>query len=292
MTLSLHSRVEHTSDEAVAAMKLHNAMQKIGRANSKTAPMEKAKKERKRRKATAQLVLDPNVEYNQLEASHSANILSLRHVICSLCCHVVMFPRSGALKRLMMLDLQRIEDEKLLQLPRLNPVSMILEVLSDRELPQVIPIYCFPSYCHTPLQLLRKGNRVVELGDDGWECTCMICGREGQLMMCEHGMQASDTLAQCPKVAHAKCVGLTSAPDIFICPLHPDSCCAPEIREKFDAKMSVLDDSTSILHTQVLCTQSVCEICQQLLQLKEKCEAFAKSFRVLFDAALPYAAIT
>ena len=45
--------------------------------------------------------------------------------------------RSGALKRLMMLDLQRIEDEKLLQLPRLNPVAMILDVLSDRELPQV-----------------------------------------------------------------------------------------------------------------------------------------------------------
>jgi hypothetical protein len=44
---------------------------------------------------------------------------------------------SGALKRLMMLDLQRIEDEKLLQLPRLNPVAMILDVLSDRELPQV-----------------------------------------------------------------------------------------------------------------------------------------------------------
>ena len=36
----------------------------------------------------------------------------------------------------MMLDLQRIEDEKLLQLPRLNPVAMILDVLSDRELPQ------------------------------------------------------------------------------------------------------------------------------------------------------------
>ena len=79
----LHSRVEHTSDEAVAAMKIHNSMQKLGKANSKTAPAERAKKERKRRKVTAQLVLDPNVEYNQLEASHSANILSLRHVICA-----------------------------------------------------------------------------------------------------------------------------------------------------------------------------------------------------------------
>lgn len=37
---------------------------------------------------------------------------------------------------MMMLDLQRVEDEKLLQLPRLNPVAMILDVLSDRELPQ------------------------------------------------------------------------------------------------------------------------------------------------------------
>jgi hypothetical protein len=45
---------------------------------------------------------------------------------------------SGALKRLMMLDLQRIEDEKLLQLPRLNSVATILDVLADRELPQVL----------------------------------------------------------------------------------------------------------------------------------------------------------
>ena len=37
-----------------------------------------------------------------------------------------------------MLDLQRVEDEKLLQLPRLNPVAMILDVLADRELPQVV----------------------------------------------------------------------------------------------------------------------------------------------------------
>ena len=37
----------------------------------------------------------------------------------------------------MMLDLQRIEDEKLLQLPRLNSVAVILEVLADRELPLV-----------------------------------------------------------------------------------------------------------------------------------------------------------
>ncbi len=83
----------------------------------------------------------------------------------------------------------------------------------------------------------------------------MVCGREGQLLMCEHGMQASDITAQCPKVAHAKCVGLSAAPDVFICPLHPDSCCAAVIREKIDAKMSVLDDSTCIPHTQVFCAQ-------------------------------------
>ena len=40
----------------------------------------------------------------------------------------------------MMLDLQRVEDEKLLQLPRLNPVAMIFDVLSDRELPQVVAL--------------------------------------------------------------------------------------------------------------------------------------------------------
>jgi len=43
---------------------------------------------------------------------------------------------SGALKRLMMLDFQRIEDEKLLQLPRINTVAAILEVFAARELPK------------------------------------------------------------------------------------------------------------------------------------------------------------
>ena len=110
-----------------------------------------------------------------------------------------------------------------------------------------------PSGSHARLQLLRKSyGRVVELGDDGWECACMMCGREGQLVMCEHGMQASDTIAQCPKVAHAKCMGLAAAPDVFICPLHPDSCYAPGVREKVDAKMAALDDTTSIPHSQVL----------------------------------------
>jgi hypothetical protein len=66
-------------------MKLHNAMQKMGRANSKTAPAEKAKKERKRRKVAQQVALDPNVEYTQLEASHAANILSLRSLPASSC---------------------------------------------------------------------------------------------------------------------------------------------------------------------------------------------------------------
>ena len=105
-------------------------------------------------------------------------------------------------------------------------------------------------------QLLRKSyGRVVELGDDGWECTCMVCGREGQLLMCEHGMQASDTVAQCPKVAHTKCVGLPHASDpsfVFICPMHADTCCSPAIREKLDAKARALDESTGIPQAQVL----------------------------------------
>jgi hypothetical protein len=120
-------------------MKIHNAMQKLGKAKLKTAPTEKTKKERKRRRATSHVALDPNVEYNQLEPSHAANVLSFRCGTTSpqlyVLCNVRL--RSGALKRLMMLDLQRIEDEKLLQLPRLNPVAMILDVLADRELPQV-----------------------------------------------------------------------------------------------------------------------------------------------------------
>lgn len=108
-------------------------------------------------------------------------------------------------------------------------------------------------------QLLRKSyGRVVELGVDGWECTCIMCGREGQLLMCEHGMKASDTIAQCPKVAHAKCMGLAAPPDVFICPLHPDTCSAPDIRENFDEKMQALDESISIPYTQVPCCRTFC----------------------------------
>ncbi len=100
--------------------------------------------------------------------------------------------------------------------------------------------------------MLRKSyGSVVDIGDDGWECACMICGREGQLMMCEHDMQPADETARCPKVAHAKCVGLTAPPEVFICPLHNDSCCAPGVREKFEAKMLALDESMSIPQAQV-----------------------------------------
>ena len=95
----LRSRVEHFSEEAAAAMKVHNAMHKLGKSNSKTAPADKAKKERKRRKLAAQLELDPNVEYNQLEASHAANILSFRQAACVLACFCMVLtavPQRGA----------------------------------------------------------------------------------------------------------------------------------------------------------------------------------------------------
>ena len=97
----------------------------------------------------------------------------------------------------------------------------------------------------------------------------MICGREGQLLMCEHGMQPDDTIAHCPKVAHPKCAGLTDAVSVFICPLHPESCCPPAVRDKLDAKTRALDDSSSIPQSQVrksvpqsqvmLFTRSLCE---------------------------------
>ena len=172
---------------------------------------------------------------------------------CSSQCALVTLVCSGALKRLMMLDLQRVEDEKLLQLPRLNPVTMILDVLSDRELPQVAAASGVSVLVSRALQLLRKSyGRVVEIGDDGWECTCMMCGREGQLLMCEHGMQPTDAVAQCPKVAHAKCMGLSDAPAVFICPLHAETCCAMGVKEKLDAKSRALDESISVPHTQVM----------------------------------------
>jgi hypothetical protein len=123
------------------------------------------------------------------------------------------------------------------------------------------------------LQLLRKSyGRVVEVGDDGWECTCMLCGREGQLLMCEHGMQASDTIAQCPKVAHAKCMGIAAPPDVFICPLHSDSCCGPDVREKLEAKTRALDDSSSIPQSQV--SNSVPQL-QVMLLIRSFCETRA-----------------
>ena len=121
------------------------------------------------------------------------------------------------------------------------------------------------------MQVLRKSyGRAVELGDDGWECACMVrcrrgqlitrsqfvtickvCGREGQLLMCEHGMQPDDTVAHCPKVAHPKCAGLTDAVAVFICPMHPESCCPPAVREKLDAKSRALDESAAVSQSQV-----------------------------------------
>ena len=51
---------------------------------------------------------------------------------------IVTMQGSGALKRMMMLDMQRIENKTLLQLPRLNTVLTILQVFGERELPQVL----------------------------------------------------------------------------------------------------------------------------------------------------------
>ena len=113
-------------------------------------------------------------------------------------------------------------------------------------------MYLLRAVCDESFQLLRKSyGRVVEVGNDGWECACMMCGREGQLLMCEHGMQASDTIAQCAKVAHAKCMGILAPPEVFICPLHPDTCCGPDIREKLEGKTRALDESLSLPQSQV-----------------------------------------
>ena len=124
---------------------------------------------------------------------------------------------SGALKRLVMLDMQRIEDKTLLQLPRLNTVSTILEVYADRELPQVLALCaCSVPLCDHPLQLLRKNySHVIEVGDDGWEYACMICGSEkGELMVCE-------SKPQCTKVAHAACAyGKRAPPKHYVCSAH------------------------------------------------------------------------
>ena len=123
------------------------------------------------------------------------------------------------------------------------------------------------------LQLLRKSyGRVVEVGDDGWEYTCMLCGREGQLLMCEHGMKASDTIAQCPKVAHAKCMGTAAPPDVFICPLHKGSRCGPDVREKRKTKTQALPGSPSLTQSQV--SKSVSQL-QGMLSTRSFCETRA-----------------
>jgi hypothetical protein len=51
---------------------------------------------------------------------------------------IVTMQGSGALKRMMMLDFQRLENETLLQLPRLNTVQTILQVFGEQKLPQVL----------------------------------------------------------------------------------------------------------------------------------------------------------
>jgi hypothetical protein len=131
---------------------------------------------------------------------------------------------SGALERLMMLDSQRIEDKKLLTLPRVNTVADILDVL-DHEL----------------LQLLQKNYRCV--GDDGWESLCLLCGRGGQLLMCEHGKNA------CSKVAHANCMGIVALPAVFICPLHENSCWGSGVQKRPQTR--ALPDSPSLTQKQV-----------------------------------------
>jgi len=64
----------------------------------------------------------------------------------------------------------------------------------------------------------------------------MICGRGGKLLVCEHGMQPSDTFAQCSRVAHARCVGILTPPHTFVCQLHPGSSCSSEVQRKIDVK--------------------------------------------------------
>jgi hypothetical protein len=51
---------------------------------------------------------------------------------------IVTMQGSGALKRMMMLDFQRVENKTLLQLPRLNTVQTILQVFGEQKLPQVL----------------------------------------------------------------------------------------------------------------------------------------------------------
>ena len=121
----------------------------------------------------------------------------------------------------------------------------------------------------------------------------MMCGRQGQLLMCEHGMLASESVAQCPKVAHAKCVGLVATPETFICPLHLNSCCGPEVREKYEAKLPAIDESISVPQSQVSALErtmflSLPNPSLPFPQLSEKCEGFTKSLCAIFDAALPY----
>lgn len=158
----------------------------------------------------------------------------------------------------MALDLQRVDDQKLLQLPHVNPVAAILDVLADGELQQVLGAFADRVLLYDE-QLIRKQYR--ELDDDGWECVCMMCGRAGLLLTCEHGLRRSDSKAQCAKVAHAKCVGIVAPPRVFICPLHPNSCCGADVIKQLEAKPPAPSASLGITQSQVVRGFKCCTVC-------------------------------
>ena len=106
------------------------------------------------------------------------------------------------------------------------------------------------------LQLIKSEySHVIEVGDDGWEFSCMICGKDkGELMICE-------STPHCTKVAHAACVfGKRAPPERFVCSVHTAPPTGRSITksqvtyrssvQSFDLTWSVVDRHVQRLHEQ------------------------------------------
>ena len=106
------------------------------------------------------------------------------------------------------------------------------------------------------LQLIRNEySHVIEVGDDGWEYSSMVCGKHtGEVMVCEN-------TPHCTKVAHAACVfGKRAPPKRFVCSAHTAPPTGRSITksqvtyrssvQSFDLTWSVVDRHVQRLHEQ------------------------------------------
>jgi hypothetical protein len=105
--------------------------------------------------------------------------------------------------------------------------------LSSSSLPSAVPLTSEVPVPKNAFATLMQPNKSIkyqgapELDENGWETSCHVCRKtSGELICCEFGISSDDdATAVCPRVFHAKCVGLSKAPKgEFICPFHSLDC--------------------------------------------------------------------